>query len=90
MFPLEQNRTPFLVWETMQTTQILSETVVRCSEASSLPGKPTQKTLLNWRTKGIVNRHTGRRYTLEWAMLGGAPVTSLEAFQRFLEKINEG
>ena len=72
----------------MQTIAVLSETVVACSKGSELPGHPSRKSLLNWRTKGVKNRRTGRHHTLEWAYLGGSPVTSREAFARFLEKIN--
>jgi hypothetical protein len=66
----------------------LEETTVFCSEARRLKGKPSPDTLYNWRSEGIECRTSGVRVTLEWCLLGGRPVTSIEAYERFLKRIN--
>lgn len=72
----------------MQTTRVLKETVIRCSHSNKLAGKPSKDTLYDWRTKGIERRCDGVVVTLEWCRLGGQPVTSLEAYERFHKRVN--
>jgi hypothetical protein len=70
------------------TTRVLYESIVYCSQSRSLPGKPSADSIYNWRTRGVRCRRTHHRITLEWAYYGGQPVTSREAFDRFLRRIN--
>jgi hypothetical protein len=72
----------------MQTTRVLDETIVHCSEGGKLTGRPCQDSLYNWRKKGVKRRGDRKIVTLEWCYLGGEPVTSVEAYERFQKRIN--
>lgn len=79
----------------MQTTRVLQETVVLCSQPRELGAKISADQVSNWRTRGILPRKSdgsvnrkAKRVTLEWAMQGGVPVTSREAYMRFCRRIN--
>ena len=72
----------------MQTTKVLEETVIRQSERHRLPGNPSVQRLTAWRLRGVKCRATGVRHTLEWCYVGGEPVTSLEAYERFNRRVN--
>lgn len=72
----------------MQTRKVLDETVVEFPQAPSLPGSPSRFTLSRWCTEGIESMTTGEVITLEWAQLGGRKVTSEEAYDRFLTRLN--
>lgn len=53
-----------------------------------LPGKPAYPTLLGWCRAGRVNRLTGKRIFLEQIRLPSGMHSSLEAYLRFLNKLN--
>ena len=53
-----------------------------------LPGKPAYQTLLEWCTKGRKNRLTGRRETMEKLRLPPGYHSSLEAYLRFIDRLN--
>jgi len=72
----------------MQTVRVLSETVIRAHQRHRLAGKPHKCTLYRWRKRGTKHPVTGYLVTLEWAYLGGEPVTSLEAYDRFMRQLN--
>jgi hypothetical protein len=71
----------------MQTPRVLDETFFRCSQ-SRRHFDVSPQTIDNWRRIGIVCRETGERITLEWAYFGKSPVTSMEAFKRFHQRVN--
>jgi len=59
-----------------------NENVVTLAElAKSLPGRPCVRTLWRWATKGRLG------VTLETAYLGGKRVSSMEAAQRFSDRL---
>jgi len=59
-----------------------NEDVVTLAElAKSLPGRPSVRTLWRWATKGRLG------VTLETACLGGKRVSSMEAAQRFSDRL---
>lgn len=53
-----------------------------------LPGKPHYQTLMEWCTVGRLNRLTGRREKLERIMLPSGTASSLQAYLRFIERLN--
>lgn len=65
--------------------RVLRETIVLFSESRQLKTKPNRYTVYNWARRGCLNRFTMRRVYLEFAYRGGAPCTSHEAFDRFLD-----
>ncbi len=70
---------------------IFNETLIYCSEPQHLPGRVTTDMLRDWRNKGLEIKRGpkfGQRVTLDWAWLGGRPVTSLQAFARFQRQLN--
>lgn len=74
------------------TLAVLDETVVYFSKPAKLPGRPAKSTLVNWKTRGVLAkrgpRSPGPLIYLEWAYIGGAVVTSMEAYERFQRGIN--
>jgi len=76
----------------LQNPAIASETILPLSKArKALPGLPSPVaycTIFRWCHKGLRNRSLGSVVTLEWCMCGGTPCTSVEAYQRFIEKLN--
>jgi hypothetical protein len=76
----------------MKHAQLITETLVPFDRARQvLPGKPTRNQLNNWRKRGIVYWHDGIRtiVRLETVKIGGHPCTTVEAFNRFIERTNE-
>ena len=72
----------------MRTTAVLEEEVVPFGEAGRLPGSPTRGQIQNWRDKGIWVKPLGQYITIEWCSVGGRPVTSVEAYKRFVQRTN--
>lgn len=69
---------------------VLDETVVRFAEArKKLPGGPSRETVRNWTKTGLLAANDQRVF-LEWAKMGRSPVTSVEAFKRFSQKLGRG
>ncbi len=50
--------------------------------------KEAPKTLYRWSEKGLLNRNTGVRYTLEWRSKGSGRGTNQEALFRFYDKVD--
>lgn len=68
---------------------VVSETMVYFHQSKTkLPGRPCRATLMRWAKKGRRVIDSTRYITLEYAMFGGMPVTSTEAFTRFLQRLN--
>lgn len=60
-----------------------AESLLTMTDASKLlPGRPDAATLWRWRTKGV------RGVKLESILYGGRRVTSREALDRFVERLN--
>jgi len=55
-----------------------------------LPGKPKYTTLLDWCKRGRMNWATRKRVRMEIITLPGGQASSLEAYLRFVDKLNEG
>jgi hypothetical protein len=79
----------------LRTARIASETVVGFKQGSKLgvhgDMKPNRRSLIRWSTKGL-KRHCDKHnkpITLEYCYIGGYLYTSVEAFGRWLKKINK-
>ena len=70
-------------------SQVASEQIVRFSEGRKLPTEPSRNCLYNWTMKGYVSKANKERHYLEWCYVGGGKFTSIEAFERFVEKLNQ-
>lgn len=67
----------------------LREQVMPLSELRRhLPGKPHYQTLLEWCKLGRKNQVTGQRVRLERVQLPSGHASSLEAYLRFIERLN--
>jgi len=53
-----------------------------------LPGRPRYNTLLEWCKLGRRNRNTSKRVKLEVIRMPGGMASSLEAYLRFIERLN--
>ncbi len=67
------------------TIDIKHETLIGFSEAKELPRHPSYHKLRRWAKCGLL--HRGRRVKLEWVRVGSEPCTSIEAFERFIKKM---
>jgi hypothetical protein len=72
----------------MQSPRIIDETIVEFPDGPKLTGSPSRQTLTRWSTEGVESKSTGEVITLEWAQIGYRRVTSLEAYERFLARLN--
>lgn len=69
---------------------LLREILVPFDEGRNLPGSPTKSTLRNWRDNGVLADRSDptSRVFIESIRIGGRPFTSIQAFHRFISKIN--
>jgi len=69
-------------------TQIAREAVVFFYEAPDvIPGKPSHNAVGKWAKNGM--KGAGELWhTLEWCKIGRRSATSLEAYYRFLDRVN--
>ena len=63
------------------------ETIITMREGNRLPVNVSADTLYRWVQKGVVNRHTGSIVFLETIPFGGRIYTSIEAVERFNQKL---
>lgn len=54
-----------------------------------LPRKPGLQTVRNWATAGLLNWNNRRRVFLETVRIASGKATSIEAYRRFIERLNE-
>ncbi len=75
----------------MRTGAILKETLVAFKRGSKLQGAPSSQSLWRWASRGLKKKcdGNGRPITLEYCYVGGRLHTSTEAYQRWLDKIND-
>ena len=80
----------------MRTKVILGETLVAFKQgrkllASSTAPGPSYRTLVRWAKDGLPPKgdSQGQPITMEHYYIGSRLFTSVEAFQRWLEKINQ-
>lgn len=55
-----------------------------------LPGRPKYTTLLDWCKRGRMNWATRKRVRMEFICLPSGQASSLEAYLRFVDRLNEG
>jgi hypothetical protein len=73
--------------EANMTIDVESERLIRLSDGPrKLPGGPSSQALTDWATKGKRGK-SGRYHKLEVVMIGKSPHTSIEAFQRFCDRL---
>ena len=69
---------------------ILREHLIPLSQSKSkLPGNPSKSTVIRWVKDGIKGKKSSKAIKLEVAYIGTTPYTSLEAFERWSERITE-
>lgn len=76
----------------MRTFAILTEDPIALGDLRKhVKRPPTYSVLWKWCRRGIqvkAGPHCGQRVTLDYYSMGGTPVTSVEAYYRFLRAVN--
>lgn len=78
----------------MLARKIITETLVAFKQGAKLARignrGPSYQTIFRWAKTGLKDRHNpnGPPVTLEYCYLGGRLYTSVEAFGRWMEKLN--
>ena len=72
----------------MREIRVLDETIIFFCESTKLKGRPRTHRLRYWAFHGARSNVADGRVTLEYAYLGSSPVTSVEAFDRFNQRVN--
>lgn len=79
----------------MRTDKIIDETLVAFKQGGLLQKSgrergPAYRTILRWAKEGLKGKRNpdGTLITLEYCYIGGRLFTSVEAFQRWLTKLN--
>lgn len=68
---------------------ILRETLVPVSQSKRLPGKPSRSTVRRWMKSGVKGKKSGVVHKLEVVYIGSTPYTSIEAYERWSERVTE-
>lgn len=69
---------------------LIREHLVPLSQSKSkLPGGPSKSTVIRWVKDGVLGKKSKERIKLEVAYIGTTPYTSLEAYERWSERITE-
>ena len=69
---------------------LIKEEVVPLSQSKSkLPGNPSKSTVSRWAKKGVIGKKSGEVIKLEIVYIGTTPYTSIEAFERWTERITQ-
>lgn len=69
---------------------LLREHVIPISQSKSkLPGNPSKSTVSRWVKDGVKGKKSGEVIKLEVVYIGTTPYTSLEAFERWSEKVTQ-
>lgn len=68
--------------------RLLNETLISFGEGHKLPNNPKRETIRSWADRGVVSKVTGESVALECVQIGDRRFTSVEAHQRFLERLN--
>ena len=69
---------------------LLREHVIPLSQSKSkLPGGPSKSTVSRWAKHGVKGKKSGKAIKLEVVYIGTTPYTSIEAFERWSERVTE-
>jgi len=69
---------------------LLREHVVPLSQAKKkLPGSPSESSIRRWAKRGVKGKKSGAVHKLEVCYIGNTMYTSIEAFERWSERITE-
>jgi hypothetical protein len=80
----QASSTVFFCCEALHMIDIRSEQLKTFAEASKgLPGRPHPSTFWRWHRRGV------RGIRLEAVVIGGRRYTSVEAIQRFVQRLND-
>ena len=73
----------------MQNSRIAEETYIFFSDAHKvLPGEPSINTVKRWTRRGMAGTGDGIFHRLEWCRMAGRSATSMQAYHRWLRRIN--
>lgn len=69
---------------------LLREHVVPLSQSKvRLPGNPSESSVRRWAKRGVKGKKSGTVHKLEVCYIGNTMYTSIEAFERWSERITE-
>lgn len=69
---------------------LLREQVVPIAQSKKrLPGNPSESSVRRWAKRGVKGKHSGTVHKLEVCYIGSTMYTSIEAYERFSERLTE-
>jgi len=69
---------------------LLREHLVQVAQSKSkLPGNPSESSVRRWAKRGVRGKKSGEVHKLEIRYIGSSMYTSLEAYERFSERLTE-
>jgi len=75
----------------MRNQDVAQETLIGFKQGKKLADTaPSSSTITRWAKSGVNARDKGSRITLEYCYIGGRLYTSVEAYGRWIAKLNGG
>ena len=69
---------------------LLREHVVPLSQSKTkLPGNPSESSVRRWAKRGVKGKNSGTVHKLEVGYIGSTMYTSIEAYERWSERLTE-
>ena len=74
----------------VKMSSLLREQLVPISQSKTkLPGNPSESSARRWAKRGVMGKKSGTVHKLEIAYIGSTMYTSIEAFERWSERLTE-
>ena len=74
----------------VKMSSLLREQLVPISQSKTkLPGSPSESSARRWAKRGVKGKKSGTVHKLEIAYIGSTMYTSIEAFERWSERLTE-
>ena len=74
----------------VKMSSLLREQLVPISQSKTKrPGSPSESSARRWAKRGVIGKKSGTVHKLEIAYIGSTMYTSIEAFERWSERLTE-
>ena len=70
-------------------SHIVREHLVPIAQSKQLPGSPSESSVRRWVRKGVLGKKSGKVHKLQVVYIGSSPYTSIEAFERWVDRVTE-